>query len=434
MCSFFTPAVRGEEYFNYEYRNGSGLVTACGMSLLLIPEGAGQLNSVERAKVISERLNYLFETGKLSPDSLRVGYDKGEVVLELDYAGHPYLIATVDSNMARKFRGTNGSRTTLAYWWLSLLKDNLLIAESQQPRYSVSYGSGYVLERIYIKAMKDRDFEEGPLSISVVKNAINDLSEEDPNFLTDLERLYTAVPADFTLASASKLDKLDKGKSNNFVYNNSLTNLPGPLFTEFPYYNEQSYTTKPSVPGPGFNEYASTTKVEMPYNYPTPKPTPKNTDTKVSKKDKKTSDKGNVSYTEPSKPVKTPAPVKTPLPYTEPTYYEPAYYEPTYYEPVPPPSFPKDSPQTLPPGFLLQNLQFTPESIFNKYLNGNSPKDSISQVEYSLMNSRKEPLTTEIVTTYPFKCNLTNRKGAKYLRVNVDYKNGKNSSVIYKID
>ncbi|MEQ8222732.1 MAG: hypothetical protein ABRQ37_10555, partial [Candidatus Eremiobacterota bacterium] len=298
LCSF--SIAKGEDYFDYKYYDGKGLVTFSGMTLISITDKAGKLTPYDRAKIISDRLNYLLNSGKNSPESFVVGYNGGEVVIQSVDPSGKNTIVTVDGTMAKKFRGANGSRTTLAYWWLSLLRDNLLMTQGLQPRYAVPYGKGYALERIYMKAIEHSDYEGGPISPSILQDTVRELSYNDPAFINDINQLYTSIPKEFTLASASSIDK-------DLSYNYS--------------------TDKPSVPGPDFNEnryYASTIE----YPAPTPKPTPK---VSVSY-----SEKPKVTPKPTPKVTYVPPPKKTPEPYYEETY------SPTYYEPPVPsvPDFP----------------------------------------------------------------------------------------------
>ncbi|MEQ8187353.1 MAG: hypothetical protein ABRQ39_05220 [Candidatus Eremiobacterota bacterium] len=394
VCSF--SVAKGEDYFDYKYYDGRGLVTFSGMTLMSITDKAGKLTPYDRAKVIADRLNYLLNSGKNSPESFIVGYNSGEVVIQSVDPSGKNIIVTVDGNMAKKFRGAGGSRTTLAYWWLSLLRDNLLITQGLQPRYAVPYGKGYALERIYMKAIEHSDYEGGPISPSILQDTVRELSYNDPAFINDINQLYTSIPAEFNLASASSIDK-------DLSYNYS--------------------TDKPSVPGPGFNEtryYASTIE----YPEPTPKPTPK---VSVSY-----SEKPKVTPKPTPKVTYVPPPKKTPEPYYEETYTP---YTPTYYEPpvLSVPDFPSDAPQTLPPNMRLNNLKITSDGLFSTSFDGKSD-NSISQVHYILMNSSNEQLQSETVTAYPFKCNLKKQSEAKFFQVKIDYKNGKSSSTVYKLN
>jgi len=394
VCSSVFSAAKGENYFDYKYYDGKGLVTFSGMSLISITDKAGNLTPYERARVISDRLNYLMESGKNSPESFIVSYEKGQVVLQSVEPSGKNIIVTVDSNMARKFRGAKGSRTTLAYWWLSLLRDNLLITQGLQPRYAVPYGHGYALERIYMKALENSDYEGGPISPSILEDTVSKLSYDDPGFINDLEQLYTSIPKEFTLAS---VNNIDKNLSNNYSNN---------------YSNEH-----PSVPGPDFNEnryYAST----LEYPSPTPRPAPK----------------VSVSYSEKPKVTPKPTPKVTYVPPKPEPYYEQTYY-PTSYEPQVPsiPDFPSDAPQTLPPNMRMKNLHITSDGLFNTSFEGNSD-DPVSQVHYIILNSSKKELQSETVTDYPFRCNLKKQSDAKFFEVKIYYKNGKSSSTVYKLN
>jgi len=247
-----------------------------------------------------------------------------------------------------------------------------------------------------MKAIEHSDYEGGPISPSILQDTVRELSYNDPAFINDINQLYTSIPAEFNLASVSSIDK-------DLSYNYS--------------------TDKPSVPGPGFNEtryYASTFE----YPDPTPKPTPK---VSVSY-----NEKPRVTPKPTPKVTYVPPPKKTPEPYYEETYTP---YTPTYYEPpvLSVPDFPSDAPQTLPPNMRLNNLKITSDGLFSTSFDGKSD-NSISQVHYILMNSSNEQLQSETVTAYPFKCNLKKQSEAKFFQVKIDYKNGKSSSTVYKLN
>ncbi len=389
LCSF--SVATGEDYFDYKYYDGKGLVTFSGMTLMSITDKAGKLTPYDRAKIIADRLNYLLNSGKNSPESFVVGYNGGEVVIQSVDPSGKNTIVTVDGNMAKKFRGANGSRTTLAYWWLSLLRDNLLITQGLQPRYAVPYGKGYALERIYMKAIEHSDYEGGPISPSILQDTVRELSYNDPAFISDINQLYTSIPKEFTLASASSIDK-------DFSYSTDKPSVPGPAFNENRYYASTiEYPAPTPVPAPKVSvSYSEKPKV-------TPKPTPKSTP--------------KVTY--------VPPPRNTPEPYYEETY------SPTYYEPpvLSVPDFPSDAPQTLPPNM---RMKITSDGLFSTSLSEKSD-NSISQVHYILLNASKEELQSETVTNFPFKCNLKRQPDAKFFQVKIDYKNGRSSSIVYKL-
>jgi len=392
-------AVTAEELFDYEYYKGSGLVTACGMKLLLIDEPAGNVPPLERAKIVAERLNSILYTGYVYPDNFRVGYYNGQVVLEHIIPGSaPTLIATVDSNLARKFQGARGSRTTLAYWWLSLLKDNLLLIQGEEPVYTAPYGTGYIFERIYMKAIKNPKYQGGPIPVSVIKDAIETLAQEDIHFQYDFERLYTSVPGNFTLSSASDLDNA----------NYSPAYLEGPSFA----------SRGPSIPGPGFQEettYATNDVYvpppQQPYYAPPPEP--------------------EVTYTDDSSVSYSPPAPEEPVYYEDSTYY----YEP-YYEPSPSTDLPADSPQPLPTDYdyLLKKLNMTSSSggKFSTYVDEALSKD-ISLIKYRIMDFNENEIDSMVTSSYPFICELEQTPDAKFLEVDVFYKDGEQESMIYKL-
>lgn len=389
LCSF--SIAKGEDYFDYKYYDGKGLVTFSGMTLISITDKAGKLTPYDRAKIIADRLNYLLNSGKNSPESFVVGYNGGEVVIQSVDPSGKNTIVTVDGNMAKKFRGANGSRTTLAYWWLSLLRDNLLITQGLQPRYAVPYGKGYALERIYMKAIEHSDYEGGPISPSILQDTVRELSYNDPAFINDINQLYTSIPKEFTLASANSIDK-------DFSYSTDKPSVPGPAFNENRYYASTiEYPAPTPVPAPKVSvSYSEKPKV-------TPKPTPKSTP--------------KVTY--------VPPPRSTPEPYYEETY-SPTYYEPPVFSV---PDFPSDAPQTLPPNM---RMKITSDGLFSTSLSEKSD-NSISQVHYILLNASKEELQSETVTNFPFKCNLKRQLDAKFFQVKIDYKNGRSSSTVYKL-
>lgn len=403
--SMLTVSLRAESFFDYEKKyDGSALVTTCGMNLLLISDKAGNLAPVERAKVVAERLNYLFQTGNVSADALRVGYYNGQVVLEYLLPGsQPYLIVTVDSNIAKRFHGADGSRTTLAYWWLAMLRDHMLLAEGREPLYTVPYGTGYVFERIYMEAVKDPRYNGGPISMPVLMDAITNLNRNDPGFKSDFERLYSSVPSDFTLSSANNIDTTLVSYTTNYA--------SGPSF-----YSSGDGTT---VPGPAFDEanYVYNTS-PIPYPVPTAPPQP------PPQAYTPPEDDSSVSYTE-----------TTSYPQEEPVYYEDYndysdYNDTSYY---PPPDLPEDAPQSLPPDFLVKNLKITPNGTYNNYLSGSEQED-ILKINYVIMDSNKEIIDSEETTEHPFECNLKESSDASFLEVNITYKDGYVSSILYQLN
>ncbi|MEQ8223324.1 MAG: hypothetical protein ABRQ37_13530, partial [Candidatus Eremiobacterota bacterium] len=91
------------------------------------------------------------------------------------------------------------------------------------------------------------------------------------------------------------------------------------------------------------------------------------------------------------------------------------------------------APQTLPPNMRMKNLNITSDGLFSTSFEEQSD-NSISQVHYILMNSNKEELQSETVTAFPFKCNLKRQSDAKFFQVKIDYKNGRSSSTVYKLN
>ena len=139
-----------------------GIVRAHYETLFEITTGAGGYTPLERAQIIAKRLDGILDAGQdLDPVLFAIDRVRGMmcVVQRRQASGEDgaQVIVTIERGLARSY---GVSPTVLAEWWLALLRDHMLLAIAQPPRYLIDTHLGEVFTTVHELANRAQAEEE----------------------------------------------------------------------------------------------------------------------------------------------------------------------------------------------------------------------------------------------------------------------------------